>query len=97
MSELDRVGAIVSKHLSPDLVSGFSVEFGSYDDEPAMWITLETVGPRPERDDRAGREARAEKLRLLKDAIHYELTGEFQDRYPFYRFAQSIHDEAYNG
>ena len=90
--ELDRVRAIVDKHLRPDLVSGFSVEFGKYEDEPVMWITFDTVGPRPNRTDKEERKKRAEQLLLLKDNVHRELTKEFYDRYPFYSFAEERHD-----
>lgn len=84
--DLDRIRDVVSKHLSPELISDYFVEFGAFDDEPAMFITFHTAGPRPAFDDVEGRKARAERLRLFKDAIHMDLLIEFENRYPFYRF-----------
>ena len=43
---VERVRALVERHALPDLITGFEVRFGEFDEDPAMWVVFKrTPGP----------------------------------------------------
>jgi len=81
--EMARIREIVGRHELPEFVDGFDVQFGSYEDEPAAWITFKLLG-----SDGLGIEElqrRAAILVPLQNRLFDELMDGDSDRWPFFR------------
>jgi hypothetical protein len=85
--EIARIREIVGRHALPDFVTGFDVQLGEFDGEPAMWIVFKSRGRVP--STREGKEHRMAALTALRKAIHGDLLQQVSDRYPYYRFENS--------
>ncbi len=89
--EVARIREVVGLHRMPDFVTGFDVELGEFDGDPAMWILFRT---REDGDNsHSHRVERARVLGNMRKAVQSNLLEVFDDRFPYFRFVT----EEYSG
>lgn len=82
-TELATIREIVARQMLPDFVTGFAVELGDFDGDPATWIELKLSG-----SDELGLpelQRRADILVPFQQELTNELHKHGQDRFVFYR------------
>ena len=89
--DVRRVEDVVRKHPLPDYITGFDVEFGEFDGDPAMWVRFKM------RDSGPPSAARIEELRshfnemnALAMAVRMDLLRLGLDHWPYIRFTSAL-------
>ena len=85
--EIARISQIIDREERPEFVVGYDLQFGEFDDEPALWVTFRTTGRRPADVD--AQQRRGAALNAFGRAVHRRLLEAGIDRYPYYHFAKA--------
>lgn len=83
--ERDRIREILAGQSYPDFVTSFDFDTGTFEEIPALWITLHLTGS--DQQELAELERRADSLLPLQEAVHAGLAAAGIDRFPFFRVA----------
>ncbi len=85
--DVRRVEDAVRRHPFPDYVTGFDVEFGEFDGDPALWVFFKTrdADP-PNKASQEDWEPRVTEMNALVSAVRSDLLDVAPDRLPYFRF-----------
>ena len=90
--EIRRAHEVVAHHTLPDFVSGYRIEFGEFDGDPALWVLFEmSEDVAPGEIDTSGRysdrlKRRLDEMTALSSGVRSELLDMFLDRFPYVRY-----------
>ena len=81
--EIARIRAIVARHALPGLVTGFDVQLGEFNGDPAMWVKFHTVEEAPGTE---AFEQQIAQMSALRESVQTDLLADIDNRFPFFRF-----------
>lgn len=82
--EIAAIRGIVERHALPDFMTGFTLRLGTFNDDPAVWVTFHVTDDLPQDSDEADPRLQAAET-TIRD-IRDDLFVQYPERYPFFSF-----------